>query len=196
MGKFLDAVKSLEDFRAPWETESGGEVEIDKAALRRYIHNLQVDKAKAQDAREDAAAALKTVTAERDTAKEEAKNASPEQAAAKIAELEKQVTTLTDQLSSTSAKLTLTETRGEVLAGLPAKYAKYVTGTTKEELEASLAEVKADFGLGDDAGDDGENPLVRTPRPIRNPNDPNPGAGSDEIDYEKAAAQILGDSLF
>ena len=59
MGKHTDAVGTIENFKAPWETDAG-EVEIDKDRLKRYIFNVVTDKAKAQDARDEVNEALET----------------------------------------------------------------------------------------------------------------------------------------
>lgn len=199
MGKHTDALKSFDEFRAPWETADGSEAEIDKSKLRRFIYNLMSDKAKAQDARDEATEAVKAAEQERDEAKDEAAKASPDEANRKITRLEKQVADLTTERDGLVAANEQRELRAEVLGDLPAKYAKYVTGTTKEELEKSLEDVKADFGLTDEPGDDDDEPGVRTaPRSrLRNGADPDAGkGGSDEVDFDKAADEILGTSIF
>ena len=184
---FLAAVPAIDDFRAPWETAGGNDAEIDKPKLRRYIHGLMVDKAKAQDSRVDAEEATKAVEVERDAAKDELKKASPEESVRKIEALEKQVSELTETNAGLVKDKEITELRAEVLRGVDPNHAEYVRGDTKEELEKSLAKMRADFGLDedDDAG-------RSVPRTLGNPSDPDPGSGPDSVDYAAEAAKILG----
>lgn len=200
MGKHADKIGSFEDFKAPWETESGDEAEVDKGKLKRLMYNARRAEAVALDERDEAKEAVKAAEAERDEAKEEAAKASPDEANRKITRLEKQVADLTTERDGLVAANEQRELRAEVLGDLPAKYAKYVTGTTKEELEKSLEEVKADFGLEDGDGEGGDDePQVRTtPRSrLRNGADPEgTQVGSDEVDFDKAADEILGRGVF
>lgn len=202
MPKHADAVKSFEDFRAPWETEGGTDAEIDKPKLRRYIYNLIVDKAKAQDSRDDTATKLEETEKALETAKAEVADASGEEAAKKVEKLEKKVSDLTSERDKLVAAKEEADLRAEVLEGLDSKYAKYVKGTTREELEKSLEEVKTDFGLetkeGDEEDEDGE-PKLRT-RPRTNLNNPADGqsgkGGEEEVDFDKVADEILGGGVF
>lgn len=201
MGKHADKIGSFEDFKAPWETESGDEAEVDKGKLKRLMYNARRAEAVALDERDEAKEAVKAAETERDEAKEEAAKASPDEANRKIARFEKQVADLTAERDELVAANEQRELRAEVLGDLPAKYAKYVTGTTKEELEKSLEDVKADFGLedGDGEGGDDDEPQVRTtPRSrLRNGADPEgTQMGSDEVDFDKAAEEILGRGVF
>ncbi len=206
--KHQETVKSLEEFRAPWETADGSEAEIDKPKLRRYLHGLLVDKAKAQDSREDAIAELAETEKELETAQSDLEKANGPEAQKKIEKLETKVADLQAKIDEAAAEKELAELRADVLGGVPEKYAKHVTGTTREELEKSYEEIAKDFDLpelgaepGDDDGDgdeDGE-PVVRT-RPIsnlRNPADTKPGAAADKaIDFDKVADDILNRSVF
>lgn len=199
--KHKDAVKAYDEFRAPWETADGSEAEIDKPKLKRYIYNLVTDKANAQDSREDALAAVTEAEAERDEAKTQAANANPAEAQKQIDKLTKQVADLTTERDGLVKDKELATLRGEVLGDLDPKVAKYVKGETKEELEKSLEEVKADFGIEtkDPEEDPEDPPEVRTrPRTnLRNGSDPEGGkAGSDAVDFDKAADQILGNGIF
>lgn len=207
MPNHIEALKPIDQWRAPWETEGGTDAEIDKPKLKRYIYGLVSDKAKAQDSLDEAVEARKTAEAERDTAKEEAEKASPDEANKKIARLEEKVKNLTTERDSLVAAKEQADLRSEVLAGLDPKYAKYVHGETREELEKSLEEVKADFGLAegpddadDDDDDDDDDDFVGRTRPrsrLRSVNDPDAGrdAGSN-VDYEKIASEIIGGGLF
>lgn len=197
--KNKDKLGTLDEFRAPWETATGDEAEIDKGKLKRFIFNLLGDKAQAQDARDDALEALEAAETERDEAKEQAANASPEEAQKQIKKLEQANADLTAKVQKFEADKAEAELRSEVLGDLDPKYAKYVTGSTKEELEKSLEQVKTDFNLGDgtdEDGDDDVNPLLSRPRSdLTNPLTVG-GKGDDApVDFEKAAAQIIGNRL-
>lgn len=204
--KHTEAVKSYEEFRAPWETADGSEAEIDRPRLKRYLYNLTVDKAKAQDAREDAVTELTEAQASLEKAEADLETASGPEAQKKIDKLQKKVDDLTEAAEKRQADDDLADLRAEVLEGVDPKYAKRVTGTTREELEESYADLAKDFDLpalgeeaepGDDDGDD-DVPTVRTrPRTLHNAGDPAPGKGAEkEIDFDAAANEILGVSVF
>lgn len=201
--KHQDAVKAYDEFRAPWETADGSEAEIDKPKLKRYIYNLVGDKAKAQDARDDALADLSAAETERDEAKAQAADSNGAEAQKKIDKLEKQVNDLTAERDKLVADKEHADLRAEVIGDLDPKYAKYVQGDTQEELEKSLEEVKKDFGLEagseEEQEDEEDEPKVRT-RPtarLRNGADPDAGkGGSDAIDFDKVADEILGTGPF
>lgn len=202
MGKHTDAVKAYDEFRAPWETEGGTDAEIDKPKLKRYIYNLVTDKAKAQDSRDETLETVKAVEQERDDAKAEAEKASPDEANKKIARLEAENAKLKDEAAARVKADEQKALRDEVLDGLDPKYAKYVQGETREDLEKSLEAVKADFGLTDDGqeedGDDDEPTVRTTPRTrVRNPADPAPKGGAEqEYDFDKIADGIVGGGVF
>lgn len=204
MGKNTDAVKPLDQWRAPWETESGSDAEIDKPKLKRYIHNLVMDKAKAQDARDEAAESVTALEKDLEEAKTEAAASNGEEAQKKIDRLTSQLAAAKQKVTDLEAEKERNDLRSEVLEGLDAKYAKYVVGETREELEASLEEVKKDFGLddnneGDDEDEDDDEPPART-RPatrLKSVNDPDPDSGKESYDPDKIADQILsGNRLF
>lgn len=203
MGKHADAVKPFADFRAPWETEAGDEAEIDKPKLKRYIHNLVADKAKAQDSRDDTEVARKSAETERDEAKADAEKASPDESNKKVAKLTKDLADVTAERDTLVSNKERDDLRSEVLGDLDPKYAKYVNGETRDELEKALEDVKKDFGLDDkkdkDEDDENDEVEVRTrPRSkLTNGSDPDSGkGGSDEIDFDKVADDILGRSIF
>lgn len=200
MAKHIEQLGSLESFRAPWETEGGSDAEIEKPKLRRWIFNLLSDKAKAQDSRDEAVEALAAAEKERDEAKEEAAKASPDEANKKIEKLEKENGELKAAAAARKKADEHEELRRDVTGDLDPKYAKYVQGDDREALEKSLEDVKADFGIGDTNnvdGDGDETPARTAPRTsIRNPLDPDNGKGSDAIDFDKVADQILGTSVF
>jgi hypothetical protein len=206
VGKHTDALKPFDEFRAPWETADGSEAEIDKPKLKRYIYGLATDKAKAQDAREDAVESVKTIEADLEAAKKEAASANGEEATKKIARLEKDLAEAKATVTTLEKDKEVSELRAEVLEGVDPKHAKHVKGETREELEKSLAEIREDFGIkapdddgdGDGDDDDAAERAARTrPRPnLRNPADSKPNDGSDEIDFDKVADDILGTSIF
>lgn len=204
--KHVEAVPAFDQFRAPWESEGGTDAEIDKPKLKRWIHNILVDKGKAQDSRDDAVADLEEVTAERDDFQKQAEASNGEEATKKIAKLEKQVADLTserDELVSANEERDL---RAKVLVGLPDKYAKRVIGKTEDELKASLKELAEDFDIplndaglydpksGDDEDSEDEGqpvPVRRQPRTdLHNITDPDPDAPK-VIDYDAVAASIV-----
>ena len=194
MGKNLDALKAFSEFRAPWETETGEDAEIDKAKLKRYIHGILTDKAKAQDARDDADAEATKLTSDLDEANANLAKATPDEANKRIEKLTKQVEDLTAKNDELTKNAELTSLRGEVLAGLDSKYAKYVTGTTREELEASLASVKSDFGLtddGDSEDDDEEEAGLETKPKTKMKTSLVQTKDDATINYDDAVAEIL-----
>ena len=208
--KHTENVPALSDYRAPWETESGEETDVNKPKLKSYIHGLLLDKAKAQDAREDAKAEVETVTAERDDFKEQAANANGPEAQKQIDKLTADLEKVTGERDALKTAQEQAELRKEVLGDFEAKYpkaAKYVNGATEEELKESLAAVAEDFGIdlegGDNADDEtdgeGEPQLSTRPRTqsLLNPGDKESGKGGEaEYDFDKVAAQITGGRIF
>lgn len=202
--KHTDAIKAYDEFRAPWETADGSEAEIDKPKLKRYIYNLVSDKAKAQDAREDALADLQTVEAERDEAKAQAADSNGEAAQEQIDKLTKKVEDLTAERDKLVSDKEEADLRAEVIGDLDPKYAKYVQGATREELEKSLEAVKADFGIkdaseeGDDDDEESEVQVRTRPRATKlsNPLDAEAGKGGGELNYDAVADDILGTGPF
>ena len=201
--KHLDALKPFDEFRAPWETEGGSDAEIDKSKLKRWIYGVLTDKAKAQDAREDALESVKTLESDLEQAKKEAASANGDEATKKIAKLEKELAEAKSTVETLEKDKEVSELRAEILAGVDPKHAKHVKGETREELEKSLEEIREDFGLpkpGEKEGDeDDENAQVRTrPRTgLTNPADKLAGkSGEAELDFDKIADQILGTSIF
>lgn len=202
--KHQDKIGSFDTFRAPWETESGAEVDVDKATLKRLLFNLKVGEAKAQDAQDDAREALAAAETERDEAKDQAANANPAEAQKQIDKLTAKVEELTTERDKLVSDAEHAKLRAEVLGDLDPKYAKYVQGETKEELEESLASVKEDFGLSEESGEDDDDeevdevPARLTPvSRIKNPADRKSGQPGDvPVDFDKVADQILGRGPF
>lgn len=198
MGKHTDALKSFDEFRAPWETADGSEAEIDKPKLKRFIFNLIGDKAKAQDARDEAAESLTQAEADLEAAKKEAASANGEEAQKKIDALQAKVDKLQGEADARKAADEHEALRKEVIGDLDPKYAKYVTGEDREALEKSLEAVKTDFGLSNEPNEDNEgdeDDVLRTrPRTrLQNGADPQGSRGGElEYDPEKVADEILG----
>jgi hypothetical protein len=196
VAKHVDKIGSFEDFKAPWETESGAEAEVDKPKLKRLMFNARLSEAKAQDSRDEAQEALTAAEKERDEAKAEAASSNGPEAQRKIDTLEKKVADLTAEKEARTKADEHEALRKDVIGDLDPKYAKYVVGEDREALEKSLEEVKTDFNLGDPDGDDNDpddnEPRLRThPRRLNNPTDPNPGKGSEAIDFDKIADDIV-----
>ena len=202
MGKHTDKLGTYEDFKAPWETEAGTDAEIDKPKLRRLIFNLKLGEAKALDSADEAKEKIATAETERDEAKAEAEKASPDEANKKIARLEKENADLKAEKTAREEADAHEALRKEVLGDLDPKYAKYVVGKDKKELEESLEQVKADFNIKDSSDDDedeDDEPRVRTtPRSrLKSGTDPDPkGGGTDAVDFDKVADGIVGNSIF
>lgn len=208
MPKHVDAIAPIESFRAPWETEGGEEVEIDKAKLKRYIHGLQMDKAKAQDAR-DAAEEGKT-KAETDKAaaeveaaaqKKRADDSTGAETATALKKAESDRDKYKNELDSLKAEKAAADLKAEVIGDLEPKYAKYVTGETKEELEKSLKQVREDFDLPDPSakGDDDDDDDDDIPSLRRQPRLTNGRKGADDrdqiIDFDKVADDIVNNGF-
>lgn len=205
MPKHVDAVPALDNFRAPWETESGDEAEIDKAKLKKYIHGLVTDKAKAQDAREDAKAQVTTLESENADLKTQAESSNGAEATKKISKLEKDLAAMTTERDAALKE----KTRADLLreAGLSDTHAKYVTGEDEDAIKKSIEDVKKDFGLDDDgkpaadeAGDeDRDDDLKGFVRPVsrlKTPGDPKGGKEPVNFDPDKIAAGLLDRNLF
>lgn len=158
MGKNTDKLGTLEDYRAPWETESGSDAEIDKAKLKRLMFNLKLGEAKALDAKTEADE--KVTEAEADVAKykKQAADSTGEEAQKALTKAEADLAAAKATVKKLETDIANRDLRSEVLAGVDPKVSKYVVGETKEELEKSLKEVKEDFGITEKSGDDdGEN---------------------------------------
>lgn len=201
MGKHTDKLGSADDFRAPWETESGADAEIEKPKLKRLIFNLKLGEAKALDAVEDSKDQVAKLESDLADAKKDAAAANGEEAQKKIDRLERDLTAAKEKVTEMETAKEQADLRADVLKDLDPKYAKYVKGETREDLEKSLEEVKEDFGLTDPEDDEDEEnePEVRTrPRSrLRNGSDPDSGKpGEGEVDFDKIADGIVGNTIF
>jgi hypothetical protein len=168
--------------------------EPDLEKLKKYVFGLLRDKAQAQDARDAAKADTTEVQTELDEANAKLSSNAPADLQAKLAKSEAKV----KELEGKIADKELVEVRREVAKdkGLTDAQSKYLTGTTKDELEASADEFIKDNDIqvadpdGEDPEDDERNPLIRTPRATAlNPGDPNPSAGPvKEPNYDQIVA--------
>jgi hypothetical protein len=198
VGKHTDELGTIENFKAPWESDTGPDQEIEPAKLKKLLFNFRLDRAKAQDARDEAGEKVTSLETELQQAKADVAKGDP---TGKIADLETKLRTATENL----AKANLDKDRIEIgiEKGLTPKQAKRLQGTTKEELEADAEELLETFGVTakqnetDEEREEREereaeeaDDLRRTPRtPLNNPADPKNGA-EQEPDYEKIADQI------
>lgn len=190
--KFSSKVPSLSEYKFTFVNEDG-EIE-DVEAAKKAFHTLMVDKAKAQDAREDAQAEVATVTAERDELQTKLDDkAAPDTKA----ELEK-ANGRADKAEADAKKERDRADRLEVAMdkGLTPAQAKRLQGESKEELEADADEILELFGApkGSDEDDEDEDGVRTTPRArvnLTNGGDPDQRVDS-EPDYDKIAAEIGG----
>jgi hypothetical protein len=196
VGKHTDKLGEIADFRAPWETESGEDADIDKSKLKRFIFNLKKGEATALDSVEDSKAAVTAAEKARDDALDAAEKNTPAEAVNKIKRLETENADLKGKIEANDKANELAALRKKVLGDLPEKYAKYVEGETEEDLETSLEQVREDFGLGDgeeNQEEEEENILSSRPRSnLRNVTDPKGGGADKEVDYDAVADQIIG----
>lgn len=199
MGKNTDKLGTLEDYRAPWETEAGTDAEIDKPKLKRLMFNLKLGEAKALDAKTEAEE--KVTEAEADVAKykKQAADSTGEEAQKALTKAEADLAAAKATVKKLETDIANRDLRSEVLAGVDPKVAKYVVGETKEELEKSLKEVKEDFGItdkpaGDDDndGDDDDDFTHITPRSkVKTPLDKGGEGDSKEHDYAAFASEWI-----
>lgn len=203
MGKRTDKIGSIEEFKAPWETESGEDAEIDKPKLRRLLFNARLSEAKALDQVDEVNETVAAVEKERDEAKEELAKANGDEAQKTIDRLTAENTKLKGEKKAREEADALETLRKDVLGDFAEKHpkaAKYVVGTTEEELEKSLEAVKADFGISDDDNEDEEveeeETVTGRTRPIsrlKTGLDSQSGKpGEAEIDFDKVADDIIG----
>lgn len=198
MGKHTDKLGSFENYKAPWESDTGSDEEIDAAKFKKFLFNLQLDKAKAEDAAEEAAE--KVTKAEQDLKDAKAEVAKGDKSG-KIAELETKLAEAETAKVAAESNLVRLEVATE--KGLTPKQAKRLQGTTKEELEADADELLEDLGVKQTASDEDEdeeneeNEGRTSPRAKLNLVNPGDSGGKGgEYDYDKLAGEIVGGSNF
>lgn len=204
MAKHVDTLGTLDNFQAPWETATGEDQALNPSKLKKFLYNLLLDKAKAQDARDEADGKVTALTTELETAKADVAKGDP---TGKIADLEAK---LAEQVAKTGeAELKADKILIGIEKGLNAKQAARLQGTTKEEIESDADEILELFGPPKKNETDEEreereeaeaeeaeaNELRRSPRsPLINPTDAQTGGGQ-EPDYEKIADQVFSNGF-
>lgn len=195
MGKHTDKLGTFDNFKAPWESETGSDAEIDAEKFKKFLYNLQLDKAKAEDAAEEAAE--KVTKAEADLAQAK-KDVGAADKSGKIAELEDKLSAAEASAKDAQSKLLRLEVATE--KGLTPKQAKRLQGETKEELEADADELLEDLGVrpgkAEDENEDDEDEGRTAPRKLNLVNPGDSGSGGAELDYDKLAGEIVGGSNF
>lgn len=192
--KFTSKVPALEELKPSWVNADG---EVDVEAAKKAIHTLMLDKAKAQDAREDAVAEKKEAesqAAELQTQLDD--KAGPD---AKV-EIQKAKDAQSKAEAERDAAV-LRADKVEIAAekGLTPAQAKRLVGANREELEADADELVKDLGIEPGKQDEeGENEAHTAPKArLRSGGDPDPDAQSTGVvDFEAEAAKIQGQRMF
>jgi hypothetical protein len=194
--KFTSKVPDLTDYKPSFVNEDGEITDV-KAAIKAF-HTLMVDKAKAQDAREDAQVETTEITAERDSLQSKIDSSTDPDTRAELERANKRVAKAEADKAASDLRADRIEVAAEL--GLTPKQAKRLQGSTKEELEADAKELLEDLGIKpgaqqDDDDDDDDDSGRTTPRStvprLTNGGDIKNGADA-EPDYEAAAARISG----
>lgn len=173
-------VPTLDQYRAPWETEAGGEAEIDKGKLKKYLHGLLVDKDRLQTT-------VTEVTTERDTLKSAAEEKSRE-GETELERLKRENAELAAKQGQAPAETAETlRLRVALEKGLTLTQANRLSGSTQEELAADADAYLAE--IGKTPGE--ESTVRRQPQTVTNGG----GSGDDDgddtpIDIAKALEQI------
>lgn len=194
--KFTSKVPKLEDVTLAFVGEDGT---VDEEKARKVLHTLMADKAKAQDAREDATA---EVTEQKSKGAELQKQLDDKHDPDSKAELEKANRKVTDA-EDAAKKAEGRADRAELALekGLTLSQAKRLVGENREELEADAEELAKDLGVEpgatkQDDDDEGEGRTAPRSRLVSG-GDPNPdSSGGKPVDYEAAAADIVGNRPF
>lgn len=195
MSKFLSKVPSLADYQAPWEKD-GEDSEVDKTALKKFIHNLLVDKAKAQDAREAEQAKTVEVATERDELQTKLESKADPDIAAELTKAKQKQAEAESKAAAAEARADRVEIAVE--KGLSPAQAKRLVGSNREELEADAEELVKDLGIEpkNDDGDDDEGRVAPRAR-LRTGGDPAAGSGPEApVDFEAVAAKIQGSKIW
>lgn len=197
MAKHIDLVPDLSEFRPPWESADGTVNEVDVEKLKKYVHGLTRDKAKAQDAREEALEKIKSLEAEKGELQSKVNSKDPNLAGQLAAEQDK-----VKAAEERARKAELSTLRLEVAfeAGLSPKQAKRVQGETQEEIEADVKDLAETFGIkqGSEEESDEQDDLRTQPRVQKNlVNGGDRGSsGVEHVDFDKVAAEIMGSGPF
>ena len=166
--------EKIEDWLAPWESQTGGNTEIDPDRLKRYLFGILQDKEKAQHRAETSESKVTELEG-------------------KLTEKSREGETETDRLkrelkeAQEAAKNSKPDS-GELLRlrvalkkGLSDAEVARLVGNTEEELSKDADELLKLLGRDPDKGKEGdkgeEGPGTRRTPTGRNPSDPNPDAG-------------------
>ena len=184
----MPKLAKLEDWTAPWETETGTDQEIDKARLKKYLHNLLSDKEKLQES-----------VAEKDTKITDLQgkvDAKAREGESEMDKLKRENKELQDKIAAGVSDNDPRLLRLEVAMdkGLTAAQAKRLVGNTKEELETDADELIQSFGGQgktdeSDTSNAGDNAGRRQPARRFNPGD-RQGEEGPEVTLEKALEAI------
>lgn len=191
--KFSSKVPALADYKPSFVNEDG-EIEDVEAAIK-VFHTLMVDKAKAQDAREDAQAETKQTAQERDALQKQLDDKADPDTKAELDKVKGQLTAAEANVAKERGRADRLEVAAE--KGLTPAQAKRLVGDTKEELEADADEILEVFGAPKKSGDDEDDEeetgrsTPQTRLDLTNGGDPVQHADA-EPDYEKIALEIGG----
>ena len=125
----IDKLGNYDVFRAPWESEAGGDADVDKPTLKRLVYNLKKDLATVRDTLDDTKATLTETEAQRDEAKSQAADGSGAEAQKQIDKLTKDLEKVTTERDGLVKAKEVADLRTEVLGDFATKYpkaAKYV----------------------------------------------------------------------
>lgn len=199
MPTFLSKVTPLDDYQAPWEKD-GEDGDVDKASLKKFIHGLLVDKAKAQDAREAEKAKTVEVTTERDELQTKLESKADPDLKAELDKANAAKAKAEGERDQAVSRADRVEIAAE--KGLSPAQAKRLVGTNREELEADADELVKDLGIEpgktDNDDDDGDEGRISPRSRLNNGGDPLGGKGGADqpVDYEAAAASIQSNRLW
>lgn len=191
----MPKLAKFEDWTPPWGKDDS---DFDAEKAKKRIYDLLHDKETLQDK-------VATVEAERDTAKSE-RDAAKAAAESKAREGETEVDRLKRENGELQQKVEKIEKAGQepsietlqlrvaLRKGLDETQAKRLIGKTEAELEADADDLIKSFGFegaGDDEDDGkGGDGVVRRPRRLHNPADPDPSGRDKDITVEQMLAAV------
>jgi hypothetical protein len=177
--------EKVEDWKAPWETETG-ESEIEKDKLKRYLFGLLKDKERLQGSNSEKDSKIEELT--------KAVEAKAREGETDVEKLNREKKDLEDKLAKAGTdSAEVLRLRVALAKGLTEAQAKRLLGSTEEELSKDADELVASFGGNgkkdeSDESDDGD--VSRKPRGRHNPGDPDPSAGAELVVNADALAKI------
>lgn len=195
--KFSSKVPELAEYKFTFVNEDGEIADVE--AAKKAFHTLMVDKAKAQDARDDALAENAKTVQERDELQEKVDDRNAPDAQAEIAKAKSAASKAEADAKAATARADRLQVA--IDKGLSTAQAKRLQGENLEELEADADEILELFGgkatSGDEEEEEGDQTGRTTPqlKRLTNGGDPVQTANA-EPDYEKIAGQIAGGRVF